>query len=111
MEIEFHNLKLQKLCNSAKNMTGKWGPKMAKKLQQRLSELAAANTLENMRNMPGRCHELKGDRKWQLALDLVHPQRLIFAPNHDPMPIRPGGGLDWSGVNSIVILEILDYHD
>ncbi len=91
-------------------MNREWGPQMARKLQQRLSELAAANTLADMRTMPGRCHELTADRKGQLALDLVHPKRLVSAPDHDPPPSRPDGGLDWSKVSRIIIFEVVDYH-
>ena len=111
MDIEFANRRLQEACNSAKNMTREWGPQMAKKLQQRLFELAAAVTLEDMRKMPGRCHELKVDRKGQLALDLVHPKRLVFSPGNNPTPTRPDGGLAWSKVTKIIILEVVDYHD
>ncbi|NLW86662.1 MAG: killer suppression protein [Planctomycetes bacterium] len=111
MDIEFANRKLQETCNAARSMNREWGPQMAKKVQQRLAELAAAIVLEDMRKMPGRCHELKADRKGQLALDLVHPKRLVFSPGNNPKPVRPDGGLDWSKVTRIVILEVVDYHD
>lgn len=26
----------------------------------------------------GRCHQLKGNRKGQYAMDLIHPYRLVF---------------------------------
>jgi proteic killer suppression protein len=58
-----------------------------------------------------RCHELTGDRAGQLSIDLDHPYRLIFSPNHDPIPERDAGGLDWSRVNAIRILEIADTHE
>lgn len=71
----------------------------------------AASTLEDMRLIPAaRCHELSGKRAGQLAVDLDHPRRLVFRPNHDPVPTKPDGGLDWSAVTSIVIVEIVDYH-
>ena len=43
---------------------------------------------------PERRHELSGNRKGQFAVDLKHPQRLIFEPNHNPLPRRADGGLD-----------------
>lgn len=111
MDVEFANRGLQKACNSANNMKREWGAQMAKKLQQRLSELAAAGVLEDMRKMPGHCHELKADRKGQLALNLVRLKRLVFSPDHKPTPTKPDGGLDWSKVSKIIILEVVDYHD
>jgi proteic killer suppression protein len=111
MEIRFASSKVAKLCNSQKEMRGKLGPQCAARLQQRLEELRAAATLEDMRALPGaRCHELTQDLKGQLAVDLVHPRRLIFEPAHDPAPTKADGGLDWSKVTEIVILEIVDYH-
>lgn len=84
---------------------------MAEKLQQRLSELAAAESLEDMRYLPGaRCHELTGNLAGSLAVDLVHPNRLIFTPDHDPIPLKEDGGLDWASVTAICIVDYGDYH-
>ena len=110
MEIKFHTKKLQKACCSAKAMRAEWGPRMAKRLKQRLADLEAAETLEVMRYLSGRCHELKGDLSGQLAVDLVHPKRLVFEPDHDPIPKKPDGGLDWQRVTAITVLTIYDYH-
>jgi proteic killer suppression protein len=54
-------------------------------------------TLADMRTMPGRRHELHGDRAGELSLDLDHPYRLLFRPMADP-DRGPGGGLDWAAV-------------
>ena len=111
MDIYFATRKLQKLCNTDKEMRGKLGPRNAAKLKQRLAELKAAKTLEDMSRLPpARCHELGQDRQGQLAVDLVHPKRLVFKPDLDPLPDSAAGGLDWSQVTAIVIVEIVDYH-
>lgn len=112
MELYYNSSAVQKSCTSDKQMTRKWGPRTAKLLKQRLTELEiAAETLADMRHIPAaRCHELKGNRSGQLAVDLDHPRRLIFRPNHDPVPTQDDGGLDWSAVTSIVILDVIDYH-
>jgi proteic killer suppression protein len=111
MEIAFGTGKLAKLCNSEKEMRARLGPRNAKLLQQRLAEIEAVETLEDLGKLPGaRCHELKSDRKGQLAVDLVHPKRLIFKPNHNPLPTKPDGGLDRQKVTRLMIVEIVDYH-
>ncbi len=111
MEIRFTSRKMQKLCDSDKEMRAKLGPRLAEKLKQRLGELRAAVSLEDMRSIPAaRCHELSQDRKGQLAVDLVHPKRLVFEPDHDLVPEKPDGGLDWSRVSEVVIREVVDYH-
>ncbi|MDA1015605.1 MAG: killer suppression protein [Planctomycetota bacterium] len=111
MHVAFSTNKLAKLCNSEKKLRGEFGPRMASLIQQRLLELHAADVLDDMRFLPGaRCHELQADRSGQLAVDLVHPKRLIFQPDHEPIPTREDGGLDWNVVTAIVVIEIVDYH-
>jgi len=84
---------------------------MADVIQRRLSQLAAATVLEDMRNVVGaNCHELHENLKGLLAVDLVHPDRLAFRPANDPIPRKPDGGLDWSLVTSIEVVAIGDYH-
>jgi plasmid maintenance system killer protein len=79
MVISFSSTRLQKLCNSEKEMRAKLGVRMADKLAQRLSELRAVDILEDLKRLPSaRYHELSQDRAGQLAVDLIHPNRLVF---------------------------------
>lgn len=111
MEIGFSSRRVEKLCTSAKEMRSKLGDRTAKLLQQRLSEMKAAVNLDDLSTLPGaRCHELKGDRQGQLAVDLGHPKRLVFEVADDPRPRKPDGGLDWTRVTQVAVLEIVDYH-
>ena len=63
-----------------------------------------------MRNLPGRCHELRGDRVGTLALDLDGSIRLIIEPDHEPIPKKDDGGLDWNQVTQVRVTSIEDYH-
>lgn len=110
MEVRFNSTKLAKTCNSEKAMNKAYNKDMAKKLMQRLSELKAADTLEHIGKIPAaRCHQLRGGGR-QLAVDLVQPYRLIFEPNHESIPLKPDGGLDWARVTKILVTAIVDYH-
>jgi plasmid maintenance system killer protein len=111
MEIDFDSSRLRKTCSSEGAMRKEWGEPMARKLKRRLADLEAAACLEDFRTLPGRCHELTADRKGQLAMDLVGPKRLIFRPAHNPVPIDQTGGLDWTEVTVVCIIEVVDYHD
>lgn len=92
-------------------MRRKLGDRQAKLLTRRLVELRAARSLSDMSRLPGpRCHPLSGNRKGQLSVDLDHPNRLIFVPDQDPVPTKPDGGLDWSRITTILIIEIADTH-
>ena len=112
MRVYFHSKKLQKAMATPKAMASKWGDKIARKLSTRLAELTAADHLADIeRTSPARCHELTANRKGQLSVDLAHPYRLIFIPADDPIPRKLDGGLDWSQVSAVEILEVADTHE
>lgn len=110
VDVLFITEKLQKQLSSQRDLQRKWGDAGAKRITLRLQQLAAAVTLEDMRQLPGRCHELVGDRDGELAGDVHQGHRLIFRPTEDPPPEKEDGGLDWSQVESITVTEIVDYH-
>lgn len=86
------------------------GQTRGKKFLQRLVALRDAETLEDVRHLPGRFHELVGDRKGQWACDLDHPYRLIFKPNENPIPTDEDGRYIWVEILGVKIIEIEDYH-
>jgi proteic killer suppression protein len=43
-------------------------------------------------------------------MDLHGGFRLIFEPADEPVPRKDDGGLDWTKVTVVRILEIKDYH-
>ncbi|HFR4756974.1 TPA: type II toxin-antitoxin system RelE/ParE family toxin, partial [Legionella pneumophila] len=111
MDIIFKTKKFQKLCNSEVELIKKFGKTCARKIRARLDDLQAAETLEALRTLPGRCHGLKGDRKNQLSLDVEQPLRLIFEPSNLDIKRKNDGGLDWSSVNEIRVIGVEDTHD
>lgn len=84
---------------------------MAKAIMRRLAVLKNAKTLSDVPSTkPERKHQLKGDRIGQYAVDLVQPKRLIFKPDHDPVPRRTDGGIDTDRVSAVTLVEVGDYH-
>ena len=80
-------------------------------IQQRLVERADARSLDDIRCVAGAgCHELTQNLKGLLAVNLVHPDRLVFKTGDNPIPRKPDGGLDWTQVKRIVVVGIGDYH-
>ena len=110
MDILFASEGLRKACNVRERGVRKWGQRRAVIVGRRLDELHAAETLEDVRHLGG-CHELKGNRRGQIAVRLDGGFRLIFAPDPFPGPVKPDGGLDWKRVTAIKILGVIDYHD
>jgi proteic killer suppression protein len=111
LDILFNDTKLANICNDPKTRLKSYGRQRAKLLKRRLDDLRAAVVLDDMRNLPGKCHELKGDRKGQLAMKLDGPYVLIFEPANYPKLRKSGEKLDWTKVNAITIIEIVDYHE
>ena len=75
-----------------------YGIEMSEKIQQRITEIKAMDAIEDMIEYHiGRCHRLKNNRKGQYAVDLVHPNRLVFEKHGDEIQVAH-------------ILEIVDYH-
>ena len=84
---------------------------MAEKLKSRLAVLSNARALADVPSTPPeRCHPLRGEREGQYAVDLVQPRRLVFAPNHDPVPRKDDGGIDLDKITAITIVDVVDYH-
>ena len=111
MDIYFRTKKLQKLCSESREAHRHLGTKRARRLQQRMMELKAAISLDDISRLPPvRCHELTGNRKGQLSVDLEHPYRLLFIPANNPLLETKNGGLNWTKVTEIEIIEIIDPH-
>lgn len=113
MEIVFCSEKLRKLCNSSAELRRKFGPQKGKKIEQRLSELRAAATLDDLSRLPSlSCHPLKGKLVGKFAITTVQPFRMVFEPAENPVPRLVDGGVDRMQVTAIRILEVdVDYHD
>lgn len=111
MEVWFKKAKMQKICNSASKLRGKYGTRMGSLIGQRLGELDRADTLADMSTVIGaRCHPLLENLKGLWAVNLVQPYRLVFRPANDPLPLLPDGGLDSSRVTAVEIDDVVNYH-
>jgi proteic killer suppression protein len=101
MDIAFASTKLRKIVNCEKELNREYGQDKGRIIMRRMLVLRAAINLEQVPHLPPeRRHELTGSRKGEFAVDLKHPFRLIFKPNHDP--IRQ--------VTAITIICVEDYH-
>ncbi len=98
LQIEYKNKSIEKVCTNAREAIKKHGQRMADKIHQRIDEISAASTVEEMIEYHiGRCHQLAENRKGEYAVDLVHPYRLVFTKKGEEIQIAR-------------IMEIVDYH-
>lgn len=109
MDISFADRKLKKYSENEKLAKKQLGSAAAK-YRQRLDDIYAAETLEDLRYLPGRYHELLGDRKGQWACDLNKQYRLVFTPQELPIPTDKDGKYLWIEISTVEIIEIVDYH-
>lgn len=98
MKITYKNNKIKKVCTNVSEAEKRHGLEMAEKIMLRIDQISAALSVEMMIQFRiGRCHQLKGNRKNQFAVDLVHPYRLVFEKKGTEIQIAN-------------IIEIVDYH-
>lgn len=111
MELSFSSKKLAKLLNSQKDTLRAYGADNGKRILMRLQQLASATNLAEFAKLPQtRVHELKADRDEQISVDVRHPYRLLLLPDHEETPRKDDGGLDWSRINKVIVIEIADTH-
>ncbi|MCI5663437.1 MAG: killer suppression protein HigA [Mediterranea sp.] len=95
MDIFFQSKKLEKIASDPRKCLKELGQTRAELFQKRLRDLYRAETLEDVRYLPGHYHELREDRKGQWGCDLDQPYRLIFEPHEDPIPTDENGKYVW----------------
>jgi proteic killer suppression protein len=111
VNIVFRNKILKKAFNSEKELKKQFGSEKARLIMRRMAVLRASPVLAEVpHKKPERRHELSGKRSGQFAVDLKHPFRLIFKPDHEPLPRKDDGGLDLTQITAIKILGVEDYH-
>ena len=111
MRVDFLIDKDKRFFENQQQLVRTFGPESAKKLKTRLDDLDAAQSMEDMRHLPGHWEELRGERAGQFSARLHGGMRLIVRPHMQPAPAKPDGGLDWRAIDSVFIVEVVDYHD
>jgi toxin HigB-1 len=110
MNISFASRKLKRQLEADQELQKAFG-QLAKPIKRRLATLAVVASLADVPSgPPDRCHLLTGSRTGQFAVMLSGNWRLIFVPDHDPIPQLVKGGVDLTAVTAIIVLGVIDYH-
>jgi proteic killer suppression protein len=111
MLINYKNDKLEKEFCDIKLLKRRRGEEQAYLIARRLEQLKAADNLEVLRTLPQlRAHELKGNRAGQISIDVKQPYRLLIAPDHEEIPRKQDGALDWQRITRVKVLGVEDTH-
>ncbi|NTW84471.1 MAG: killer suppression protein HigA [Chlorobiaceae bacterium] len=111
MKLRFSSRKLEKSVESFSAIKKHYGSR-AKQVDQRLDDLKVVDCLAQIYAiLSANCHELSGRRAGEFAVSISRNHRIIFIPDHDPVPRKDDGGIDLNLVDRIVITAIgEDYH-
>jgi len=107
MQVVYADKELARCAGDKAYAVRKMGERRAEVYMERLSDLRGAATLDDLKGVPGRYHELAGNRAGQWACDLDHPYRLIFKPILNSF----GNVIGLLVEQTVSILEIVDYHE
>jgi proteic killer suppression protein len=110
VNISFTGKDLRIWANDDRKALKALGKLRAGIFKRRLTQLKDATTLEDVRYLPGKFHELTGNRKGQWACDLDQPYRLIFKPQEEQIPSNEDHQYIWSEIKGVEIIEIINYH-
>ncbi|MHB8894933.1 MAG: type II toxin-antitoxin system RelE/ParE family toxin [Candidatus Geothermincolia bacterium] len=88
MDVRFRTRKLQSHYERSGEAVKAYGELVARKYIQRVNIIKAARDINELKRLPAlRCHQLKGERFGQWAVNLTGYQRLIFTLEGDWLEI------------------------
>jgi plasmid maintenance system killer protein len=101
MKVSFTSDKEEAKYTTEKLLIGVYGARQAKKIIQRLGELEAADTAQQL---PQNCrfHEHNGKRQGLYSIDLVHPFRIIVLPTCKFK--------SWVEITGVQVIEVINPH-
>lgn len=110
MELTYKSEKLRNICENpkyGKKLVKEYGKEVAKKLPQRIKELKAFNSLNDIPTQsPYRRHKLTGNRKEQFAVNITEQYRLIFRQIENNIIIE-----DLKEIRKIEIMEVSKHYE
>ena len=99
MKVEFRKRKLKRCFEHKKLAAKEFDDQVARKYIQRIEIIKSVANLDDLMGLPGlRCHQLKGKRQGQYAVNLTGFYRLIFT-------VRDGC------LNVVMIEEVSKHYD
>lgn len=110
MDLTYKTKKLQNLCEDPKynkELIKKYGSEVAKRLPQRIKELKAFDSLNDIPiTSPFRRHKLTGDREGEFAINITNQYRLIFRQKENNIIIE-----DLRSIKEIEIMEVSKHYE
>ena len=99
--ISFENKELRSICENESEAQTKLGLNVAMKLKNRLSDLSAANSVNEL--IAGSPSKINDDL---YRINLIENHFILFSSNHIQTPLLESGEINWNEVSRIKILKI-----
>lgn len=110
MKIIYKNNKLEKSLSNDKELIKAYGA-LAKKIKERMKQLAEADNLSIIALLPAlRLHPYKGARVGEWSVDIKENWRIIFEIAQNPIPQKEDGGVNIILITAIKIVSVEDPH-
>jgi toxin HigB-1 len=103
VEIAFRTKRLRDMCASEVEAEGYLGAAVANELKRRIADLRAATAISDLIASP----PIPIGDSDQLAMPLSDGHRIIIAANHLENPKSADGGIDWSAVQRVRLMDIV----
>ena len=115
MDISFKQKKLEKCVSDEAKLQKEFG-RFARNVQMRLSVLRQARSLADISHTPPmRRHKLESRKGvFAFAVDVKTKEdslRIEFEVANNPVPLKPGGELDFEAVTAIEITKISNHYE
>lgn len=101
MIISFENKQLRSICENEFEAKTKLGLNVAMKLKNRLSDILAANSVNEL--LIGSPTKIEDDL---YKVNLAENYFILFSSNHTKTPLLKTGKVNWDEVSRIKILDI-----
>lgn len=103
MIVAFQTEKLRRICEDDTVATAQLGAPVAAALRERLADVRAASTIDEL--LVGR-PRLSGQKGELLTLDLGTDAKSVWTVNHVPQRMNEDGLVDWTRTTRVRLIKI-----
>jgi hypothetical protein len=104
IQLAFESKSLRSICENVDHALGEFGTTVAEKLKHRLADLSSCTSVHDL--VVGRPRIADSGDGRQMIVDLAEGYEMLFEVNHPKPPVDDTGGVDWSRVTRVKILDI-----
>jgi hypothetical protein len=105
IQLAFESKTLRSICENEDYAQREFGVRVAEKLKHRLADLTSCTSIRDL-VVGRRPRTADSEHGRQMIVDLAEGYEMLLEVNHPKPPVNETGGIDWSRVTRIKILDI-----